>query len=88
VNGNRQRGERGAVGGQQVRADGGATHPGDHHLSHIFHIRQGVLHAELIGAGKLVRQIVDLTQHIEGVYLFKIVQIVQIHKSSRGKQMG
>ena len=39
MNGNRQRGERGAVGGQQVRADGGAAHAGDHHLAHILHIR-------------------------------------------------
>ena len=67
MNGNRQGGERGAVRGEQVRADGGATHTGNHHLSHIFHIRQRVLHAELVGAGKLVRQVVDLTQHIEGV---------------------
>ncbi len=86
MDGNRQRGVQGAVRGQQVRTYGGSAHAGDQYLANPRPGWELVRHPESIGVGQLVGEAVDLTDHIQGIELFKTIKVVQIHLSSNAKQ--
>ena len=79
LNGNRDRGEGRAVSGQQICTDRGPTQPGNHHLSEIPPIGQIMPQTELVGKAELVRQVVNLAEHVKRIELLEIVQIVKIH---------
>jgi hypothetical protein len=81
VDNDRELAERGNIGCQQVRADGGTAHAADDDLSDASAIQQRLLLTQLPGGLKLSWKSLNLAKHILGVELREGMQIVEIHES-------
>ena len=79
VDDDRELADRGDIGRQQVRADGGAAHAADDDTGNAFAIRQRQLLAQFPGGLQLPGQGVNFAQHVLGVELLEGIEIVEVH---------